>query len=899
MLRSRSSIQRVHAAGKYLFENGEKFYIKGVSYGPFAPNSRGEPFPEIDQLRRDFCHIGDLGGNSVRIYFPPPIWFLDEAADAGLRVLIDVPWEKHRCFFEDWSAQQDARRRVSDTAHTMGNHPAVLGMSVVNEIPVDVVRFYGRSRVEQFVDELMDSAKQIAPECLVTFVNFPTTEFLTPTLCDFWTFNVYVHDEQKLGGYLDRLQHIAGNKPLVLGEYGIDTIREGEEEQARLLQMHLRCGFRHGLSGSFIFAYTDDWFTGGHQIDDWAFGVTRRDRSEKPSAQMLRWTWERLPHGDQKDWPMVSVVVCSYNGSATLRDCLESLMALDYPDYEVILVDDGSTDATAEIAADFPQIVFHRQKNCGLSVARNVGAELARGEIIAYTDSDCEADPHWLRYLVQAMEDQQVEAIGGPNVTPPGSSLTACCVAASPGNPSHVMLDDHRAEHVPGCNMAFKRSTLLGIGGFDPQFRQAGDDVDICWRFLDADLPIGYASGAMVWHHRRPSVRAYARQQKGYGRSEAMVHFKHPQRCGAFGRSSWRGIIYGDGAIGLPLLPQRIYHGQFGSGLFQTIYRNNQWGVWSVLLSLEWHLTTAFLLLLATMYWPLAIPGMVMVAGSLALATRSALKAPLRNPHAWWCRPLIGYLYILQPILRGWYRLTYLLSNKRLPVLPRPAVAHRPQRKRITSNCWDLYWDDHQSRGREQLLTEVVSLARASRWKGDYHNAWAAWDIKLVGSCWHDITIHTATEELGWPRRFTRARCALQLTRFSRVALSAVAIWSLVAVLTLSWVGLGIGIVAGVLTAAGIFRSRHRCLSAVTRLVSYAAGRAGLGESSAPETGTEQPAEADDADQRNLNDSKPGLFTDGSDRAAIDVNSSHDFSSVGAGNPGASRQLQSEPSRHD
>lgn len=840
------AVERVTTAGKFFAAGGEKFYVKGVSYGPFAPNRSGEPFPEHDQLRRDFEHIRALGGNSVRVYFPPPMWFLDEAAERRIRVLVDVPWQKHRCFFEDWQAQAEARQRITDTARTVGSHPAVLGISVVNEIPVDVVRFYGRRRVERFIDDLMDGAKQASPECLLTFVNFPTTEFLTPSCCDFWTFNVYLHDQEKLAGYLDRLQHIAGNKPLLLGEYGLDTIREGEAEQARALKMHLQCGFRHGLAGSFIFAYTDDWFTGGHQIDDWAFGLTRRDRSEKPSAQMLRGVWPSLPHGGRGDWPTVSVVVCSYNGASTLRGCLRSLMALDYPDYEVILVDDGSTDATAEIAAEFPQVIYHQQKNCGLSVARNVGAELACGEIVAYTDSDCEADGDWLRYLVQAMQDQQVEAIGGPNITPTDSSWTAQCVAASPGNPSHVMLDDHRAEHVPGCNMAFRRSTLLGIGGFDPQFRQAGDDVDICWRLLDADLPIGYAAGAMVWHHRRPSVRAFARQQKGYGRSEAMVHFKHPQRCGTFGRSSWRGIIYGDGAVGLPLVPPRIYHGQFGSGLFQTIYRHNQWGVWSVLLSLEWHLVAVFLLLLATMYGPLAIAGGLMVAGSLAMAVRSAWTAPLRRSHPWWCRPLIGYLYLLQPVLRGWHRLTYLLSNKRLPVLPQPAATHRAQRKRIGGNCWDLYWDDHRSRGREQLLTEIVSVARASRWKGDYDNAWADWDVKLVGTCWHDITIHTATEELGWPRRFTRARCALLLTRFSGVAVAATTVWLLVAALTVSWVGLAIGIIAGALTATGILRSRHRCLVAITRLVSYAAARAELGQTASSEAADEQPPSAED-----------------------------------------------------
>ena len=223
-------------------------------------------------------------------------------------------------------------------------------------------------------------AKEEAPDCLVTFVNFPTTEFLEVGGCDFTCFNVYLHDEKKFGGYLDRLQHIAGNKPLVLGEYGIDSHREGDVEQAAMLTRHLRQVFRHGLAGSVIFAYTDDWFTGGHQIDDWFFGITRVDRSDKVAAAALRRVWKELPDGmdDEIELPKVSVVVCSYNGGKTLRECLDSLMRLDYPDYEVILVDDGSTDETAEIAAEFPQVIYQHQENQGLSVARNVGAELGQ-----------------------------------------------------------------------------------------------------------------------------------------------------------------------------------------------------------------------------------------------------------------------------------------------------------------------------------------------------------------------------------------------------------------------------------------------------------------------------------------------------------------------------------------
>jgi glycosyltransferase involved in cell wall biosynthesis len=824
--------QRVRAAGKFFRVSGQKFFVKGLSYGPFAPNENGEPLPDRAQVREDFAHIRRLGANTIRVYFPPPLWLLDEALKYGLYVFVDIPWEKHRCFFEDWESMERARNRVRTTARELGDHPAIFAISVVNEFPVDVVRFQGRGRVERFVQELIGIVKEESPECLVTFVNYPTTEFLEVNGCDFTCFNVYLHDETKFGVYLDRLQHIAGNQPLVLGEYGIDSQREGDVEQAAILTRHLRQVFRHGLAGSVIFAYTDDWFTGGHQIDDWFFGVTRADRADKLAATALQNVWTRLPlEADREaDMPKVSVVVCTYNGGKTLRGCLDSLMELDYPDYEVIVVNDGSNDNTAEICAEFPQVVYQHQRNQGLSVARNVGAGLAGGEIVAYTDDDCVADEHWLRYLVQAMRDQQVEAIGGPNLTPESDGWIARCVAASPGNPSHVMLDDTHAEHIPGCNMAFRRSTLLGIGGFDPQFRVAGDDVDICWRMLDANLPIGYAPGAMVWHHRRATLSAYAGQQKGYGRSEALVHFKHPQRFGTYGRSRWNGIIYGQGAVGLPLMPDRIYHGQFGFGPFQTIYRHNHYGAWSVVMSLEWHLTAAFLLLLSLLFPPLAVVSVTMWVLTVGLAIRSAFHAPLPREAPWWARPVVAYLYLMQPIWRGRYRLTHLLRNRVLPAVASPAQKDRPEVKRISATERDVYWGSHQNLGRESLLETLVAEAKRLQWSGDFDNGWSDWDIKFVGDRWHDITCRTASENLGWPDRFTRLRSELRPTQFHRVAITAALIWTLAGVVSGQIWAMSVGAFLCTLILIRINRSRRRCLKAITRLVIHAGRLAKLQE---------------------------------------------------------------------
>ncbi|HUG70074.1 MAG TPA: hypothetical protein VMM76_20155, partial [Pirellulaceae bacterium] len=141
------AMERVVTCGKFLQLSGQRWFVRGFSYGPFAPNNDGEHLPERSQVCRDFAHMRELGANSFRVYFPPPEWLLDLALEHDLRVFVDVPWEKHRCFFEDWDAQQRAVQRVRETARTLGDHPALFAISVANEIPVDIIRFYGHRRV--------------------------------------------------------------------------------------------------------------------------------------------------------------------------------------------------------------------------------------------------------------------------------------------------------------------------------------------------------------------------------------------------------------------------------------------------------------------------------------------------------------------------------------------------------------------------------------------------------------------------------------------------------------------------------------------------------------------------------------------------------------------------------
>ena len=381
------------------------------------------------------------------------------------------------------------------------------------------------------------------------------------------------------------------------------------------------------------------------------------------------------------------------------------------------------------------------------------------------------------------------------------------------------MVDDRRAEHVPGCNMAFRRDRLLSIGGFDPRFRVAGDDVDICWRFLDAGLSIGYSPAALVWHKRRNTIRAYFKQQGGYGRSESMLHQKHPQRFNALGCARWKGIIYGEGAVGLPEVDPKVHYGQFGLGLFQTIYRKNEYSPWGYMGLLEWHAVTAFLLLLGIV-WPWFAAGAAAMLGlSVAAAVRTMRSVTLPRNAPWWTRPVVFGLHFFQPIVRAYHRYKWRLTHKRIPHVPaddRLSVSHIRQR---SGRRWDMYWKSTENRGREELLHALQEETPRTGFEANFDSCWHTWDALITGDAWHDITIHTATEELGWPNKFTRARVSLRFTTMAAVLAMALLLFIALSAVMLNPWALAAG--AAVLAAFGwrVHASQQRCLNGVSRLL--------------------------------------------------------------------------------
>src|SRR5581483_5478442 len=153
---SGSASSRPVVSGKFFHVDGRKFFAKGVTYGPFAPNAAGEPFCEREQTGRDFDLIARLRANLLRVYYAPPRWLLDLAQERGLKVLIDVPWGKHLCFLDSARSQREAREAVRTAVKGCARHPAVFAYSVVNEISPDISRWSGARRVADFIDTLVE-----------------------------------------------------------------------------------------------------------------------------------------------------------------------------------------------------------------------------------------------------------------------------------------------------------------------------------------------------------------------------------------------------------------------------------------------------------------------------------------------------------------------------------------------------------------------------------------------------------------------------------------------------------------------------------------------------------------------------------------------------------------------
>lgn len=208
--------------------------------------------------------------------------------------------------------------------------------------------------------------------------------------------------------------------------------------------------------------------------------------------------------------PFVSVVVCTYNRKTLLKSCLNSIYKQDYPksNFEVIVIDGGSTDETRELCKEFPEIRFITERKHGLAYARNKGAALAQGYIVAYTDDDCVVDRHWLKHLVAGFQfSKNVMGVGGP-VYPlhPENVPDKIHVKAALG-----LYDDGKktklTEGILTSNSAFKKEIFETVK-FDETIKVTrrgklvlcGEDTDFCRKIVTSGCKLVYTPRGKVYH---------------------------------------------------------------------------------------------------------------------------------------------------------------------------------------------------------------------------------------------------------------------------------------------------------------------------------------------------------------------------------------------------------------
>jgi len=272
----------------------------------------------------------------------------------------------------------------------------------------------------------------------------------------------------------------------------------------------------------------------------------------------------------------VSVIVPAYNASATIGQTLEALSRQTcFQPFEVIVVDDGSSDKTADIVGSFAAVRYVRQDNAGPASARNHGARLAQGEFLAFTDSDCIPHEDWISLLVKGFGQQQVGVVAGSyGIANPQSLLARSIYKEILWRHTHLMQDYPNS--FGSYNFCVKKEAFDAVGGFNTDYRNAsGEDNDLSYKILKSGCRIYFERKALVDHYHPTSVTKYLKEQFRHGFWRVKMYQDHPDMMRGDGYTYWKDIfempLAGCLLLGMVVSAMRPL-GLGGTGLYILIF---------------------------------------------------------------------------------------------------------------------------------------------------------------------------------------------------------------------------------------------------------------------------------------------------------------------------------------
>ena len=227
----------------------------------------------------------------------------------------------------------------------------------------------------------------------------------------------------------------------------------------------------------------------------------------------------------------VSIVIPAYNAERTIGLTVGAALAQDVTGLEIVVVDDGSKDGTAEAVRKYPGAKYVRQENAGPACARNTGWRASSGDIVIFTDSDCVPEKGWVRQLVSGFMDDSIGAVTGSYGIANADHLLPRLIHEEIKH-RHTGYRDF-VKFFGSYNVAIRRKALEETGGFDESYRRAsGEDNDLSYRVLKAGYKIAFSAGALVAHHHTQSLKKYLKEQYTHGYWRMKLYKSHPDMAG-------------------------------------------------------------------------------------------------------------------------------------------------------------------------------------------------------------------------------------------------------------------------------------------------------------------------------------------------------------------------------